>query len=100
VNPLDRTAMASPAAFVDDELNGIVAGKMTPFEAADYLDKAATVSEDGIEQAAKLNPESAKNFDCIRIDIQGSPGWAGTIATAFSQLPISNSTSVPLTIRN
>ena len=76
VNTLDRTAMSSPAAYVDDELNGVVTGKMTPFEAADYLDKAATASEDGIEQAAKLNPDSAKNFDCIRMDIE-AVAWLG-----------------------
>lgn len=76
VNTLDRTAMASPATYVDDKLNGVVTGKMTPFEAADYLDKAATVSEEGIEQAAKLNPDSAKNFDCIRMDIQ-AVAWLG-----------------------
>lgn len=76
VNPLDRTAMASPAAFVDEELNGVVTGKMTPFEAADYLNKAATASEDQIEQAAKLNPDSTKNFDCIRMDIH-AVAWLG-----------------------
>jgi hypothetical protein len=49
---------------------------MTPFQAADYLDKAAASSEDGIEQAAKLNPDSAKNFDCIRMDIE-AVAWLG-----------------------
>ena len=62
VNTLDRTAMASPATYVDDELNGVVTGKMTPYEAADYLDKAAAVSEEEIEQAAKLNPDSDQEF--------------------------------------
>jgi len=76
VNALDRTAMASPAVYVDDQLHGVVTGKMTPFEAADYLDKAAAKSEDEIEQAAKLNPESAKNFDCIRMDIE-AVAWLG-----------------------
>ncbi len=46
VNTLDRTAMASPALYVDDALKGVVEGKMTPFEAADYLDKAAAKSEE------------------------------------------------------
>jgi hypothetical protein len=70
VDTLDRTAMASPTVYVDDRMNGVVTGKMTPFEAADYLDRAAVKSEDEIEQAAKLNPGSAKNFDCIRMDIE------------------------------
>jgi hypothetical protein len=69
VNALDRTAMASPAVYVDDVLNNRVTGKMTPFAAADYLDTAATRSEAEIEDAAKVNPSSAKNFDCIRMDI-------------------------------
>ena len=76
VNTLDRTAMASPAIYVDDALKGVVTGKMTPFEAADYLDEAADQSEDEIEQAAKLNPDSPKNFDCIRMDI-GAVAWLG-----------------------
>ena len=76
VNTLDRTAMASPAVYVDERLNGIVSGKMSPFEAADYLDAAANHSEEGIEQAAKLNPLSAKNFDCIRMDIH-AVAWLG-----------------------
>ena len=76
VNPLDRTAMASPSIYVEDALNGIVTGKMTPFEAADYLDAAASKSEQEIAVAAKLSPESAKNFDCIRLDIQ-AVAWLG-----------------------
>ena len=70
VNTLDRTAMVSPAIYVDDLLKGTVTGKMSPFLAADYLDAAATRSEAEIEEAAKLNPSSAKNFDCIRMDIR------------------------------
>ncbi len=76
VNTLDRTAMASPAVYVDDHLKGVVTGKMTPFEAADYLDKAAATSEEEIQQAAKLNPDSPKNFDCIRMDID-AVAWLG-----------------------
>jgi hypothetical protein len=76
VNTLDRTAMASPTIYVEDALSGVVTGKMTPFEAADYLDAAALKSEDEIVRAAKLNPESAKNFDCIRLDIL-AVAWLG-----------------------
>ncbi len=76
VNTLDRTAMASPSVYVDDRLAGIVSGKMTPFEAADYLAHAAAASEDAITQAAKLNPDAAKNFDCIRMDIT-AVAWLG-----------------------
>ena len=76
VNTLDRTAMASPAIYVDDHLKGVVTGKMSPFEAADYLDKAAATSEEQIEQAAKRSPDSPKNFDCIRMDID-AVAWLG-----------------------
>ena len=76
VNTLDRTAIASPAVYVDDALNGAVTGKMTPFEAAAYLDAAASKSEDEIAQAGKLSPESPKNFECIRMDI-AAVVWLG-----------------------
>ncbi|HLV86267.1 MAG TPA: hypothetical protein VKV39_04765 [Candidatus Sulfotelmatobacter sp.] len=76
VNTLDRTAMASPAVYVDDALNSIATGKMTPFEAATYLDDAASRSSDAIEQAAKVGPESARNFECIRMDIE-AVAWLG-----------------------
>ena len=76
VNTLDRTAMASPAVYAEDRLDGVITGKMTPFEAAAYLDAAATRSEEQITQAAKLNPESLKNFDCIRMDIE-AVAWLG-----------------------
>lgn len=76
VNTLDRTAMASPSVYVDNTLHGIVSGKMTPFEASDYLDQAASKSTAAISQAAKLNPESRKNFECIRMDIE-AVAWLG-----------------------
>jgi len=76
VNTLDRTAMAAPSIYLDDRLKGLVSGKMTPFEAADYLDAAAKQSEEEIEEAAKLNPSSAKNFDCMRLDIH-AVAWLG-----------------------
>lgn len=76
VNTLDRTAMASPSVYVDDALGNVVTGKITPYEAADYLDNAAAKSEDEIEQAAKLNPDSTKNFDCLRMDID-AVAWLG-----------------------
>jgi hypothetical protein len=76
VNTLDRTAMAAPSIYVDDRLKGLVSGKMGPFEAADYLDESAKQSENEIEDAAKLNPSSAKNFDCMRLDIH-AVAWLG-----------------------
>jgi hypothetical protein len=76
VNTLDRTAMAAPSTYVDDRLKGLEGGKMSPFQAADYLDAAAKDSEEDIEEAAKLNPSSAKNFDCIRLDIH-AVAWLG-----------------------
>jgi hypothetical protein len=76
VNALDRTAMASPAVYVDNTLHGIVSGKMTPFEAADYLEQAASKSTAAISQAANSGPQSTKNFDCIRMDIE-AVAWLG-----------------------
>lgn len=70
VDAFDRTAMASPATYVDNRLKGVVTGKMTPFEAAEFLDAAAAKSEATIERAASLSPSSLKNFECIRMDIQ------------------------------
>ena len=45
VDAFDRTAMASPATYVEHRLKGAVSGKMTPLEAADYLGAAAATSE-------------------------------------------------------
>jgi hypothetical protein len=76
VNTLDRTAMASPAVYVDNTLHGIVSGKMTPFEAADYLDQVASKSSAAISAAARMNPRSRKNFECLRMDIE-AVAWLG-----------------------
>ncbi len=76
VNTFDRTAMASPSVYVHDRLYGISSGKMTPLEAAQFLNTAAAKSEAAIEEAGKLNPDSAKNFDCIRLDIE-AVAWLG-----------------------
>jgi len=70
VDALDRTAMAAPATYADARLEGLASGKMSPFEAADYLEDAAKTSELQIAQAARLNPRSPRNFDCIRLDIE------------------------------
>lgn len=70
VDTMDRTAMASPVTYVENHLQGVASGKMGPFEAAEYLDRAAARSERLIVQAAGLSPGSAKNFDCIRQDIE------------------------------
>jgi phage-related protein len=74
VTPLDRTAMADPETYVEMRLKGLADGKMTPWEAADYLDRAATLSQTIIDHAALMHPESPKNFDCIRMDIE-AVGW-------------------------
>lgn len=76
VNTLDRTAMADPVVYVNARLRGVASGKMGPFEAADYLDRAATTSETEIAKAARLNLGSPKNFDCIRMDIE-AVAWLG-----------------------
>ncbi len=70
VNTLDRTAMAAPATYVEDRLKGLNSGKMSPLEAANYLEAAAKTSEQEIREAASLNPGSPQNFDCIRLDIE------------------------------
>ena len=70
VDTLDRTAMASSGIYAESRLEGLSSGKMSPFEAADYLDAAAKVSEQEIAEAASLNPRSSQNFDCIRLDIE------------------------------
>lgn len=70
VDAFDRTALASPATYVENRLKGVISGKMTPLEAAEYLDAVAAKSEAQIERAATLNPSSVKNFECIRMDIQ------------------------------
>jgi len=76
VNTLDRTAMADPVLYVHNRLEGAASGKMTPLDAADYLNRAASSSEAAIDQAARLNPTSFKNFDCIRMDIE-AVAWLG-----------------------
>jgi hypothetical protein len=76
VKSLDRTAMADPEAYVEMRLKGVAGGRMTPWEAADYLDRAANLSQSEIDQAARLQPESAKNFNCIRMDIEAA-AWLG-----------------------
>ncbi|HXW13892.1 MAG TPA: hypothetical protein VEN79_05220, partial [Terriglobia bacterium] len=70
VTPLDRTAMADPAHYVEQYLNQVVTGQMNPFEAANYLGAAADSSEKAIEAAGKLHPGSPKEFDCIARDVQ------------------------------
>jgi len=70
VGTLDRTAMADPAAYGESYLKHSPNGKMTPEEAANYLGAVADVSEAAIRKAAKLNPASPKEFDCLRMDIE------------------------------
>jgi hypothetical protein len=70
VDTLDRTAMAAPAIYAEDLLKGSSNGKMSPFEAANYLEAAAKTSEEQITEAASLDPRSAQNFECIRLDIE------------------------------
>jgi hypothetical protein len=69
VRPLDRTAMADPESFAEEFLQGKRTGKMSPFEAADYLDQAAKDSEDAIGKAGGMNPQTPKNFDCMKMDV-------------------------------
>ena len=76
VTPLDRTAMADPAGFVDNYLQNKFTGRMSPWEAGDYLGKAAKASEEMIGKAATLSPKSRQNFDCIKLDIE-AVAWLG-----------------------
>ena len=65
VGVLDRTAMTDPTSYVSEYLKHVATGKMSPFEVADYLGTSADSSEREIENAARLNPTSEKEFDCI-----------------------------------
>jgi hypothetical protein len=76
IRPIDRTAMAGPGDYVNDRLQHVANGKLNPWEAADYLGAAADAGQSAIEEAAKLNPTSPKEFDCIRQDIIAL-GWLG-----------------------
>jgi hypothetical protein len=76
VQALDRTAMADPVTYANNLLHHRASGKMTPFEAADYLGSAADAAEQAIQEAAKLNPSSTKEFDCIRRDIEATAALA------------------------
>ena len=70
VGTLDRTAMSSPTVYVDDFLANRVSGRMTPQGAADYLQAAADESERAIQAAAKEEPLSKKEFECMRWDVE------------------------------
>lgn len=76
VGTIDRTAMADPVTYVDDYLHHRSSGRMTPLEAAAYLDTAADASEEGIREAAKLSPVSKKEFDCVRMDVEAAASLA------------------------
>ena len=68
VQPIDRTSMADPATYVDLYLKQLPTGKMTPPEAAAYLDAAADHSEQAIQGLAA--PNGVPEFDCLRRDIE------------------------------
>jgi hypothetical protein len=76
VGVLDRTAMSDPASYVSEYLKHVVTGKMHPFEAATYLGASADLSEREIADAAKMNPTSTKEFDCIERDVK-AVAWLG-----------------------
>jgi hypothetical protein len=93
--------MASPSIYVDERLKGISNGKMTPLEAADYLDKAARDSEEEIAEASKLNPNSAQKLRLHTPRYSGRrTGWADTIVIVSSLRLTSNSTNRRITTRN
>ena len=68
VKPIDRTAMADPVTYVDLVLNQEPSGRMTPFEAADYLESAAAAAEQAVGgvTASAGRPEE----DCILRDVR------------------------------
>jgi hypothetical protein len=70
IESMDRTATADPFTYADLLLRGAASGRMTPFEAADYLDAAAKASEDEIHAAELRSPLSKPEFECIRMDIE------------------------------
>jgi len=69
VEPLDRTAMADPARYVEARLKAQPMGQVSPFEVAKDLSAAANESDQLIAQAAGDHPLGQKEFDCIRMDI-------------------------------
>jgi hypothetical protein len=68
VPPIDRTAMADPVTYVDLYLKREPTGKMGPFEAAAYLDKAADAGETAIREAPAAG--AGREFDCVRRDVE------------------------------
>lgn len=77
---LDRTAMDSPFTYVVSRLRGEVTGKMSPFEAADYLDKAASSARSAFARAASASPRSAAEFDCVKMDVEALAAFASYFA--------------------
>jgi len=69
VGTLDRTAMVDPQTYVDSVLQNKPLAQMSPFEAGEYLGDAAKESERLVAEAEKSKPESRKEFDCIRMDV-------------------------------
>ncbi len=72
VRALDRTAMADPASYVNGHLTNELDGKLSPDQAAAFLETAAQAGEAQIEAAAKLHPSDPKNFQCIQMDVQAA----------------------------
>ncbi len=69
VRPIDRTAMVDPAGYVDLRLAQESTGRMTPDEAAHYLDEAADASRQGIFNASNDRVYPGE-LDCLRRDVE------------------------------
>jgi len=76
VTALDRTAMADPAGYADHLLRQIPDARMTPEAAARLLRAAAGASTEAMAYAATLHPQSPREFDCIRRDVE-AVAWLG-----------------------
>ena len=76
INTLDRTAMADPVDHAKVRLEGLPEGRITPFEAADYLQAAAEASRAKLAEARRLTPHPSEEFECFGMDIEAA-GWLG-----------------------
>jgi hypothetical protein len=70
VRTMDRTALADPAGYVDHLLRHVPDARMTPQEAAQFLETAAGAALQAIAKAAGAEPQSPQEFDCIRRDVE------------------------------
>jgi len=84
VDTLDPAALADPSSYAENRLKARPTGRVSPFEVAAYLSKAADTSRALIAQAVARGPKGAKEFDCIRMDIEAVAALARYYANRIS----------------